>query len=185
MTTLGRTLAYISVAAIAISAGYILQNTKTNNNSQKNTSRSSFITNNGANSILASTLPDLQGKNQTVSQWKGKVLVVNFWATWCEPCRKEMPEFIELQKELRDQGLIFIGIAVDKESKVKQFSKEISVNYPILIGGIETMKLTEAAGNHYSVLPFTVIFNRNGEIVSTHVGRIARDKLEPILNSLL
>ena len=184
MTTLGRALLYIGVAALAIFAGFILQNTKTSSTT-KHMAQNTPITHNGANLILAATLPDLQGKNQSVSQWKGKVLVVNFWATWCEPCRREMPEFIELQDEFRDQGLLFIGIALDQKSKVQQFSKEVGVNYPVLIGGIEAMELAEAAGNRYAVLPFTVIFNRNGEIASTHVGRIARDKLEPILKPLL
>jgi len=184
MTTPGKTLLYIGVGALAIFAGILLQNTK-NSGTTKHMAQNAPVTNKGANLILAATLPDLQGKNQSVSQWKGKVLVVNFWATWCEPCRREIPEFIELQDEFRDQGLLFIGIALDKKSKVRQFSKEVGVNYPILIGGIEAMELAEAAGNRYAVLPFTVIFNRNGEITSTHVGRIARDKLEPILRPLL
>lgn len=184
MTTLGRALLYIGVAALAIFAGILLQNTK-NSGTTKHMAQNAPVTNKGANLILAATLPDLQGKNQSVSQWKGKVLVVNFWATWCEPCRREMPEFIELQDEFRDQGLLFIGIALDQKSKVQQFSKEVGVNYPVLIGGIKAMELAEAAGNRYAVLPFTVIFNRNGEIASTHVGRIARDKLEPMLKPLL
>jgi thiol-disulfide isomerase/thioredoxin len=184
MTTLVRALLYIGVAALAIFSGFLLQNTK-NSSTPKYTAQNAPVTNDGANLILTTTLPDLQGKNQSVSQWKGKVLVVNFWATWCEPCRREMPEFIELQDELRDQGLLFIGIALDQKTKVQQYSKEIGVNYPVLLGGIEAMELAEAAGNRYSVLPFTVVFNRNGEIASTHVGRIARDKLEPILKPLL
>jgi len=184
MNTLGRALLYIGVAALAIFAGFLLQNTKTSS-TPKHAAQNAPVTNDGANLILATTLPDLQGKKQPVSQWKGKVLVVNFWATWCEPCRREMPEFIELQDELRDQGLLFIGIALDQKSKVQQYSKEIGVNYPVLLGGIEAMELAEAAGNRYAVLPFTVIFNRNGEIASTHVGRIARGKLEPILKPLL
>ena len=184
MTTLGRVLLYIIVAVLAIFAGYLLQSKKPNSTPNLLV-QNAPTTNDGANLILAATLPDLQGKDQSISQWKGKVLVVNFWATWCEPCRREMPEFIELQDELRDQGLLFIGIALDQRNKVEQYSKEIGVNYPILLGGINAMKLATAAGNSYEVLPFTVIFNRNGEITSTHVGRIARDKLEPILTPLL
>jgi len=184
MTTLEKSLLYIGVAALAIFSGFLLQNAKTSS-TPKHMTQNLSLTNGGANLILATTLPDLQGEKQSISQWKGKVLVVNFWATWCEPCRREMPEFIELQDELRDQGLLFIGIALDQKNKVQQFSREIGVNYPILLGGIEAMELAEAAGNRYAVLPFTVIFNRNGEIASTHVGRIARDKLEPILKPLL
>ena len=184
MTTLGRTLLYIGVAALAIFAGFLLQNTKTSS-TPKRMAQNAPVTNDSANLILETTLPDLQGKNQSVSQWKGEVLVVNFWATWCEPCRREMPEFIELQDELRDQGLLFIGIALDQKNKVQQYSKEIGVNYPVLLGGIEAMELAEVAGNRYAVLPFTVIFNRNGEIAGTHVGRLARDKLEAILKPLL
>ena len=134
MTTFGRALLYISVAALAIFAGFLLQN-KITSSIPNHSTQSAPATNDGTNLILATTLPDLQGKSQSVSQWKGKVLVVNFWATWCEPCRREMPEFIELQDELRDQGLLFIGIALDQKNKVQQYSKEIGVNYPILLGG--------------------------------------------------
>ena len=184
MNILWKSLLYIGVAVVAIFLGFLLQETK-NSNATKPVDQNVPVTNDGASLILATTLPDLQGKNQSISQWKGKVLVVNFWATWCEPCRREMPEFIELQNELRDQGLLFIGIAMDEASKVEQFNKEIGVNYPVLLGGIEAMELAEAAGNRYAVLPFTVILNRKGEIASTHVGRISRDKLEPILKALL
>ena len=184
MNILWKSLLYIGVAVLAIFLGFLLQETK-NSSATKLVAQDVPVTNDGASLILATTLPDLQGKNQSISQWKGKVLVVNFWATWCEPCRREMPEFVELQNELRDQGLLFIGIAMDQASKVEQFNKEIGVNYPILLGGIEAMELAEAAGNRYAVLPFTVILNRNGEIASTHVGLISRDKLEPILKALL
>ena len=184
MNTLWKSLLYIGVTALAIFLGFLLQETK-NSSATKLVAKNAPVTNDGASLILATTLPDLQGKKQSILQWKGKVLVINFWATWCEPCRREMQEFIELQNELRDQGLLFIGIAMDQESKVQQLSKEIGVNYPVLLGGIKSMELAEAAGNRYAVLPFTVILNRNGEIASTHVCRISRDKLEPILKDLL
>ena len=129
MNILWKSLLYIGVAVLAIFLGFLLQETK-NSSATKLVAQNVPVTNDGASLILATTLPDLQGKNQSISQWKGKVLVVNFWATWCEPCRREMPEFVELQNELRDQGLLFIGIAMDQASKVQQFNKEIGVKYP-------------------------------------------------------
>tara|TARA_B100000686_G_scaffold281224_1_gene302807 strand:- start:4823 stop:5377 length:555 start_codon:yes stop_codon:yes gene_type:complete len=184
MNILVKSFLYIGVAALSIYLGLLLQDTRINKD-KKSITQNKLVVNDGARLILATNLPDLQGQNQPISQWKGKVLIVNFWATWCEPCRREMPEFIELQDELRDQGLLFIGIATDQKNKVQQYSNEIGVNYPVLLGGMEAMELAEAAGNHHAVLPFTVIFNRNGEIASTHVGRITREKIEPIIKPLL
>src|SRR5262245_2485456 len=75
--------------------------------------------------MLEVSLPDLSGTDQSLSQWRGKVLVVNFWATWCVPCREEMPEFVRTQNEYGGKGLQFVGIAVDSKDKVETFAKEI------------------------------------------------------------
>ena len=75
-------------------------------------------------------MPDVEGREQALGQWQGKVLVVNFWATWCAPCREEMPEFVRAQAELGGKGLQFVGIAVDQADKVRQFAQEIGINYP-------------------------------------------------------
>ena len=139
----------------------------------------------GAQAILSAQLPDIDGNLQTVSQWQGDVLVVNFWATWCTPCREEIPEFIDIQNKFGDQGLTFIGIAIDQESKVVPYSKEFGINYPILIGGLQSMKFAEAAGNELSVLPYTVVFNRAGEIAETFLGRVHQRTLEKTLIPLL
>src|SRR3954454_3608650 len=85
--------------------------------------------------LLAVSLPDERGVSQALEQWRGKVLVVNFWATWCAPCRDEMPEFVRAQTELGAKGLQFVGIAVDDQEKVAPFVREIGLNYPALIGG--------------------------------------------------
>ena len=139
----------------------------------------------GAKAILAANLPDIQGENQAVSQWLGNVLVVNFWATWCTPCREEIPEFIEAQTKFRDQGLVFVGIAIDQADKVKMFSQEFDINYPVLVGGLNTWSLLEAAGNRQSALPYTVVINRSGEIVETYLGRKKKKKLEKLVVPLL
>ena len=81
-----------------------------------------------ASTLLSLSLPDTSGHQQELAQWRGKVMVVNFWATWCEPCRAEMPEFVKIQRELGPKGLQFVGIAVDQPEKVGQFVKELDLN---------------------------------------------------------
>ncbi|UJP04664.1 MAG: TlpA family protein disulfide reductase [Nitrosomonas sp.] len=139
----------------------------------------------GAQAILAARLPDLNGTDQAVSQWLGKVIVVNFWATWCTPCREEIPEFIEAQQKYGDQGLLFVGIAIDQADKVKMFSKEFGINYPVLVGGMNTWSLLEEAGNRHSALPYTVVINRSGELVENYLGRVNLKKLEKLVVPLL
>jgi thiol-disulfide isomerase/thioredoxin len=75
--------------------------------------------------LLGIALPDASGRQEALAQWKGKVLVVNFWATWCTPCREEMPEFVAAQNELGARGLQFVGIAIDDADKVRQYAAEI------------------------------------------------------------
>src|SRR5208283_4468018 len=123
-----------------------------------------------ASALLALSLPDTQGTAQPLRQWRGKVLVVNFWATWCEPCREEMPEFVRAQRELGPQGVQFVGIAVDNPDKVARFAKELDLNYPALIGGYDAVDLSKPLGNRLLALPFTVILSRDGHIAHTHVG---------------
>ena len=94
-----------------------------------------------AATLLALTLPDVAGKEEPLGQWRGKLLIVNFWATWCEPCREEMPEFVRVQREFGSKGLQFVGIAVDETDKVRRFAGEIGLNYPALIGGFGAMEL--------------------------------------------
>jgi len=143
------------------------------------------ISKQGSEAILSANLPDTEGNIQAVSQWLGNVLVVNFWATWCTPCREEIPEFIDMQNKFGDQGLTFIGIAIDREDKVVAYSKEFGINYPVLIGGLDGMKFAEAAGNQMSVLPYTVVFNQQGKIAETFLGRVHQRTLEKTVIPLL
>jgi len=139
----------------------------------------------GGKTLLGVSLPDTRGQEQALAQWKGKVLVVNFWATWCVPCREEMPEFVKLQSELGDRGLQFVGIAIDEPAKVKQFAAELGLNYPALIGGYGAVELSKALGNAVGALPYTLIVDRSGNISHKQLGPIKTSDLRNILGQLL
>ena len=139
-----------------------------------------------ASTLLALSLPDSEGREHTLSEWKGKVLVVNFWATWCDPCREEMPEFVRAQSELGDRGLQFVGIAVDQPENVSQFQHSPSaLNYPALIGGYGAIELSRTLGNRLAALPFTIIIDRQGSVVHTQLGPLKPRQLRTILAKLL
>ncbi len=136
-------------------------------------------------SIAQASFYDLNERVQPLAQWKGKVMVVNFWATWCPPCLAEIPEFIQLQKQYEKQGVQFIGIAIDQKSKVQAYAKEVGMNYPVLLGDLAGIDLARRIGNPQGGLPYTVIVDRNGNIVTTQLGAISHEKLEAILKPLL
>jgi thiol-disulfide isomerase/thioredoxin len=135
--------------------------------------------------LLALSLPDVHGTPQSLDQWRGKVLVVNFWATWCVPCREEMPEFVHLQKEFGSKGLQFVGIAVDHQDKVALFADEIALNYPALIGGYGAMEISKTFGNRLMALPFTVVVGRDGTIALTQLGPVKKEQLHDIVAKML
>src|SRR4030095_3013747 len=84
--------------------------------------------------LLGISLPDTKGVEHPLAQWKGKVVVVNFWATWCVPCREEMPQFVRVQDDLGGRGVQFVGIAIDQPDKIDAFAAELRLNYPALVG---------------------------------------------------
>jgi thiol-disulfide isomerase/thioredoxin len=125
--------------------------------------------------------PDLQGQPQPLSRWRGKVLVLNFWASWCAPCREEMPDFAALRAQYQAQGVEFVGIAIDNQANVAQFLQRQPVNYPILIGEGAASNLARQLGNPSGALPYTIVLDRDGNVVLKHLGRLPRAKLEAIL----
>jgi thiol-disulfide isomerase/thioredoxin len=130
-------------------------------------------------------LPDLAGQPRRLADWRGQVLIVNFWATWCPPCIHEIPEFIALQRELGDRGVQFVGIAMDDPQAVADFVREQGVNYPTLLDNGEGIALARALGNAQGVLPYTLVLDRQGAIQRRHAGAITRDELAPTIMDLL
>ena len=135
--------------------------------------------------LFGVALPDTEGRTQSLGQWKGKVLIVNFWATWCVPCRTEMPEFVKAQQEFGGRGLQFIGIAIDEPEKVKRFAAEVGLNYPALLGGYGGIELSKTMGNRLGALPFTIIIDRAGHVAHTQLGPIKEANLRSIVQQLL
>lgn len=135
--------------------------------------------------MFALTLPDPQGRPEPMTQWRDKVLVVNFWATWCEPCREEVPALIRTQQKYAPNGVEIVGIAVDSAAKVRDFAKEYGISYPLLVGGLETIEVSRKLGNKIGGLPYTVIVDRGGRVAHTRLGGISEADLDRVLRPLL
>ena len=129
------------------------------------------------------TMPDTRGVTHKLSDWKGHPLMVNFWATWCDPCRREIPLLRRLRKERSGESLEFVGIAVDFRDAVIQYADSIGIDYPVLVGEKDGMAAIDAFGME-SVFPFTVFADKQGRILTVKVGELHRDEAEIILGSL-
>ena len=120
-------------------------------------------------------------KMHSLATWQDKVIVLNFWATWCPPCREEIPAFIELQKRHGDSGIQVIGIAVDNLREVVAYYAGAGMNYPVLIGEDGAMSVMTDFGNTTGSLPYSVILNRQGEIIARKLGVMTLVELEGIV----
>lgn len=135
--------------------------------------------------LFTTPLTNIQGAQQNLSQYKGKIIVLNFWATWCPPCREEMPELSQLQLEYKNRNVVVLGIAEDELPLVKEYLQSSPVSYPIFIAENEGMNLGADLGNDKGVLPYTVIIGADGRVIDTFYGRISKPLLEKSLLNLL
>jgi thiol-disulfide isomerase/thioredoxin len=135
--------------------------------------------------LMLGSLPDLNGKPQAFSQWRGKVLVVNFWATWCAPCREEIPALMKVQRKYVANGVKVVGIGIDSVVKVRSYAEEMRIDYTLLVGAVEALAVAKDLGNRAEVLPFTVVLDRNGKVVHAQVGAITEASLGAVLEPLL
>ena len=131
------------------------------------------------------SLPDVDGVEHAISEWDNKVILLNFWATWCPPCRREIPAFIKLQNQFGQQGLQIIGLAIDQVDLVEAYADNIGINYPVLAGENNAIKVTEAYGNQYGQLPYTVIIDRQGIIRHTKFGEVTYEEAIEFIQPLL
>lgn len=131
------------------------------------------------------SLPDMSGTLTPISNWQGKILIINFWATWCPPCLKEIPDFIELQAEYASKNVQFIGIAIDDVQFVEDYISFIDINYPILIAKTEGEQLARKLGNVMNAIPYTIIVNQQSQIVFRHPGELSKQRIRELLKPLL
>ena len=130
------------------------------------------------------TLKDMDGNDVDLSQFKGKIVLLNFWATWCGPCKIEIPGFVELQDEYRDDGFVMLGLSVDDTTeKIQDFAREFDVNYPMLVG-LDEGEFQEAWGPVWG-LPISFWIDRDGTWCKTHMGIGTKADFESDLKSLL
>ncbi len=134
--------------------------------------------------LMQLAMPDPAGKQHKMSEWQGKVLLVNFWATWCPPCVAEMPELEALQAERGIKGLQIVGIGIDSRSNIREFAEKHKITYPLLIGGLQGTDVSRSFGNEAGGLPFTVLIGADGVVKQAYMGRLDLQKVRADLDSL-
>lgn len=140
-------------------------------------------TSTAVSTLLSQSMPDAGGRTQQLSQWKGKALVVNFWATWCAPCVEEMPELSALQAEIAP-NIQVLGIGIDSHANIVEFTKKYRISYPLYVSGMGGTELSRRFGNEAGGLPFTVLIGADGEVKKTYLGRLKMDMLQQDLKAL-
>ncbi|MBU6467907.1 MAG: TlpA family protein disulfide reductase [Betaproteobacteria bacterium] len=135
--------------------------------------------------FLKLTLQDLKEHPQALSQWPGKTLVINFWATWCEPCKEEMPMLSQLQNNFRSKQVQFIGIGVDDPKDLKAWLQTRQISYPIFVGNDSTLEMTRALGNEQQGIPFTMVVSPSGSIVYKKLGKVKEEEMKQLLQQYI
>jgi len=138
----------------------------------------------GAAALLAARYPDLDGQVRRLLDWRGRVVVCNFWATWCAPCREEVPLLVSAKREWVNKSVEIVGIGIDSADKIREFAKTYQINYPVLIADGSALALIRKLGNRAGGLPFTVVLDRTGSLAGQHLGALSEADLRRLVESL-
>jgi thiol-disulfide isomerase/thioredoxin len=135
--------------------------------------------------FFANSWQSPDGKTVNSENWQQKVLIVNFWASWCPPCVEEMPTLDKISQEYASKNVLIVGIGIDSPSNIREFLEKTPVSYPIVIGGLEGSNLSKQMGNTQGALPYTIIINSKGKSIYTKLGKISEEELRKAINSAI
>ena len=139
----------------------------------------------GAAGLLSAQFRDLEGRPRRLLDWQGRALLCNFWATWCAPCREEIPLLVAAKQQLQSTNGEIVGIGIDSVDKIREFAATFKVNYPLLAGDATAIDLMRSLGNRSGGLPFTVLLDPRGSIGYRHLGALTQGELRQVLASLM
>jgi thiol-disulfide isomerase/thioredoxin len=145
----------------------------------------SRLTPDPAGELTTTDFTDLGGRPRRLTEWNGLIRLCNFWASWCAPCREEIPMLVDIRSEYAAKGVEIVGIGLDSRENVAAFVKSYPMPYPVLLGGAASIDLLRRLGNRVGALPYTVALNRRGELSETRLGEMKRADVQQMLGRLL
>jgi thiol-disulfide isomerase/thioredoxin len=176
------TLVFASIAAAVIlllfGAALLVGRLETEPSVSNAVNRGSDAT---ASVVYATSFPDLAGVQQPIAQWSQRLLIINFWASWCAPCIEEVPLLVRMQKKYQDRGLQIIGIAADSQLNAAKFAQKLEINYPTLPDESRAIEFSKRVGNRLALLPFSIVVGADGQIVMTKLGVFSDQELETLI----
>ncbi len=139
----------------------------------------------GASELLSAPFRDFAGRTCHISEWQGRVVLCNFWATWCEPCIKEVPLLSAAEQKYRPRGLSVVGIGIDSAAKIDEFALKYGLSYANLIADASAIQLVRKLGNPAGGLPFSILLDRSGAIAGRRLGPYEEGELYRVLEGML